>query len=196
MIDDSENIDRNRAFGKIIQNSDPVSLVMKAQNLNGLADKFNDIKESKYQSQAREPLGKAYQRGYNLPAVIQSNEFKYGVPSGIQCSAKDLIYPAGGSLEERPETAAMYAKTHGNIPAGAQKNRDYQWSIDPRSHVFGYGEKRIPNGAALSIHSERYDCAFPKTIIVEKTVEDVKSTQQDQLGKSKNLGLGVKVNPD
>jgi len=50
MIDDAENIDRNRAFGKIIQNSDPVSLVMKAQNLNGLADKFNDIKESKYQS--------------------------------------------------------------------------------------------------------------------------------------------------
>jgi hypothetical protein len=33
------------------------------------------------------------------------------------------------------------------------------------------------NGAALSIHSERYDCDFPKTVVVEKTVEDVKSTQ-------------------
>ncbi len=49
--------------------------------------------------------------------------------------------------------------------------------MDPKYHAFGYGEKRIPNGAALSIHSERYDVAFPKTIIVEKTVEDVKSTQ-------------------
>ena len=40
--------------------SDHVDSVIKAQNLNGLADKFNDIKESKYASQVREPLGKAY----------------------------------------------------------------------------------------------------------------------------------------
>ena len=71
----------------------------------------------------------------------------------------------------------MYAKTHGNIPAGTQRNRNYEWPVDLSTHVFGYGEKRIPNGAALSIHSERFDCAFPKTVIVEKTVEDVKSTQ-------------------
>ena len=43
--EDVENMDRNRAFGKIITASDPVSKVIKAQNLNGLADKFNDIKE-------------------------------------------------------------------------------------------------------------------------------------------------------
>ena len=47
--------------------SDPVSAVIKAQNLNGLADKFNDIKESKYTSQMREPLGRPYTRGYNMP---------------------------------------------------------------------------------------------------------------------------------
>lgn len=119
MLEDVENIDRNRTFGKINMKSDPVNTVIKAQNLNGLADKFNDIKESKYTSCIREPLGKAYQRGYNLPEVVAEPEFKYGVPSGKQISAKDLLYPAGGSLEEKPETAAMYAKTHGNIPAGA-----------------------------------------------------------------------------
>jgi hypothetical protein len=47
---DIENLDRNRAYGKIGEPSDPVSMVIKAQNLNGLADKFNDIKESKYAS--------------------------------------------------------------------------------------------------------------------------------------------------
>lgn len=70
MVEDAENLDRNRAFGKLQTLSDPVSMVMKSQNLNGLADKFNDIKESKYASQVHEPLGKAYQRGYNLPQVI------------------------------------------------------------------------------------------------------------------------------
>jgi hypothetical protein len=50
MQEDAENIDRNRAFGKIVTASDPVSKVIKANNLNGLADKFNEIKESKYAS--------------------------------------------------------------------------------------------------------------------------------------------------
>jgi len=41
--------------------------VIKAQTLNGLADKFNDIKEEKYASKVKEPLGKGYSRGYNWP---------------------------------------------------------------------------------------------------------------------------------
>jgi hypothetical protein len=49
--EDAENLDRNRAYGKIVMASAPVGQVIKAQNLNGLADKFNDIKESKYASQ-------------------------------------------------------------------------------------------------------------------------------------------------
>ena len=188
MQEDAENIDRNRAFGKIVTASDPVSKVIKANNLNGLADKFNEIKESKYASQMREPLGQSYSRGYHMPEATQSNGFAFGVASGKQMPAKELIYPAGGSQEERPETAAMYAKTHGNIPAGTQKNRNYNWPVDVATHVFGYGEMRVPNGAGSAIHAERIDDAFPKTVIVEKTVEDVKGTQNDLLGKSKNLG--------
>ena len=97
MREDVENMDRNRAFGKIVTASDPVSTVIKANNLNGLADKFNDIKESKYASQLREPLGKPYTRAYNMPDVTHSNGFAFGVASGKQMSAKDLIYPQGGS---------------------------------------------------------------------------------------------------
>lgn len=54
----------------------------------------------------------------------------------------------------------------------------------------------MPNGAASSIHAERIDNAFPTTVIVEKTVEDVKGTIQDQLGVSKNLGTGVRFHQD
>ena len=46
------------------------------------------------------------------------------------------------------------------------------------------------NGAALALHSERPEEAFPKTIIVQKTVEDHKAVASDLLGASRNLGQG------
>jgi len=42
----------------------------------------------------------------------------------------------------------------------------------------------------MALHSERYDNAFPKTVIVKKTVEDHKAVASDLLGVSKNLGQG------
>ena len=41
LIADVENLDRNSAFGKQSLASEKVDEVVKAQNLNGLADKFN-----------------------------------------------------------------------------------------------------------------------------------------------------------
>ena len=108
--------------------------------MTGLAEKFNDIKESGYASSIREPLGKTYVRGHELPASTQSNGFKFGVPSGVCLSAKELLYPAGGSYEERGAVAAQYEKTHGNIPAGVQKKRNYAWTLNPDEHAFGYSE--------------------------------------------------------
>ena len=103
-----------------------------------------------------------------------------------------MLFPAGGSLEEKPEHAANYAKTHGNIPAGEQKHRGYMWSsdLDPKTFPFGYGEQKLPNGVAKAVEPERYEQAFPKTVIVKKTVEDLKAVSQDPLGKVKNLGQG------
>lgn len=43
----------------------------------------------------------------------------------------------------------------------------------------------------MSIHNERFDQGFPKTVIVKKTVEDQKAVTQDQLGKTKNMGQGM-----
>lgn len=82
----------------------------------------------------------------------------------------------------------MYIKTHGNFASGEQKDRSYTWNFDKSAHRFGYGEQRLLNGAAMSIHNERFDNAFPKTVIVKKTVEDVKAVTSDMLGTSKNLG--------
>lgn len=45
-------------YGKQTFSSEHLGGVIKAQNLAGMADKFNDIMESKYKSHVKEPLGK------------------------------------------------------------------------------------------------------------------------------------------
>lgn len=163
----------------------------------GLADKFNEVKEGKYASAVREPLGKSYERGYNWPSQVAQNGpgHAFGVPTkGIQ-DAKEVLYPLGGSLEEKNETAQMYKRTHGNFAPGEQRQRDYDWASNsrvgngnPAAHSFGYGEQRMLNGAAKSIMPERIDEGFPKTVIVKKIVEDQKAVTSDMLGTVKNLG--------
>ncbi len=58
-------------YGKPTGGSEHVSEVVKAQNLSGLADYHNDLKEGQYQSHIREPLGKSYVRGHKLPEVVE-----------------------------------------------------------------------------------------------------------------------------
>jgi len=40
------------------------------------------------------------------------------VATGYSVPAKEVLYPAGGSLEEKADTAKMYQKTHGNFGPG------------------------------------------------------------------------------
>lgn len=175
MINDTPNVPDHFAYGKKTYGSDHVNHVIKAQNLNGLADKFNDIKEAKYASNVREPLGQAFQRNYNWPQPASTNGFKFGVPTVGSESAKEVLYPIGGEMEERQDIAKMYNKTHGNFAPGEQRNREYNWTVDKTQHRFGYGEQRLLNGAAMSLHNERFESGFPKTVIVKKTVEDHKA---------------------
>lgn len=108
---------------------------------------------------------------------------QFGVPTQGLESAKDMLYPMGGAhIHENKDTHAMYRKTHGNYAPGEQKQRDYNWKFEPADHAFGYGEKRVLNGAALALHNERHEEAYPKTVIVQKTVEDHKAVSADILG--------------
>ena len=170
---------------------------MQAQNLTGLAARFNDIKEGKYASNLREPLAKGFERNYNWPSDISEHNkenFPFGVPTVSSDSVKDIVNPQKGPIINDPAVQKMYKKTHGNFEPGEQKDREYDWSknnIDKNTFRFGYQEQIQINGAAKSLHAERSDySSFPKTVIVRKTVEDVKATQSDLLGKARNLGQG------
>lgn len=85
-------------------------------------------------------------------------------------------------MEERPEHKKMYIKTHANYEPGEQRRRDYNWETNagiqgkPDTFAFGFGEQRLLNGASKAVHAERHEESFPKTVIVQKIVEDTKGT--------------------
>jgi len=95
-----------------------VQHVIKAQNLAGFAEKTNNVLEGKYASAIREPLGYGYERGYNWPQETQTGAHAFGKPTKDSLHAKELLYAAGGSLEEKNEVKSMYIKTHGNYAPG------------------------------------------------------------------------------
>ena len=60
MINVKPPVGESHAYGKKTYGSDHVDGVIKANNLAGLADKFNEIKENKYASKTKEPLGAGF----------------------------------------------------------------------------------------------------------------------------------------
>ena len=66
MFDDKPKVGESHAFGKKIQGSDHVDGVFKAQSMEGLGGRFNEIKEAKYASNIREPLFKGFERNYEI----------------------------------------------------------------------------------------------------------------------------------
>lgn len=109
---------KDHAYGKPQFGSDHVDVVIKSQNLSGLADKFNDTLESKYDSVKREPLGRSYQRNYNWPEQAQNGKIAFGMPSKDVTDAKRILFPAGGAAPESYEHAEMYKRTHANYYPG------------------------------------------------------------------------------
>lgn len=83
------------AFGRKLAGSDHVNEVIKAQNMQGLAARFNDIKEAKYASNLREPLAKGFERKYAWPQEIEANKenYPFGLATVSSDSAKVLVNP-------------------------------------------------------------------------------------------------------
>lgn len=67
VAEDQKRYPEAHSYGKETYASEHVQDVIRAQDLKGLADRFNDIKEEKYGSHVREPLGGGYVRGYDWP---------------------------------------------------------------------------------------------------------------------------------
>ena len=91
------------SYGKETYASEHVKDVIRAQDMKGLADRFNDIKEDKYGSHVREPLGAGYQRIYEWPEKADNGNMEFGVTSQGLDSAKEMIFPQGMYLNTTAE---------------------------------------------------------------------------------------------
>lgn len=57
-------------------------------------------------------------RDYQWPTQANQGKIAFGLPSKELANAKEIIYPAGGARDEKPDTLEMYKRTHGNFGAG------------------------------------------------------------------------------
>ena len=139
-----------------------------------------DHAEQRYLSSKREPLGKTPACPYDLPEHLNRNG--YGMPTRNSENAKNVIYSCGDR-----EAAELH-------PAGAQRNRQYNWAkagIDPTRHRFGVtGEPRREDTSTLIAPRQS------ETVLLPKLTRDVQTLTHHEVGKSRNLGLGVRTGVD
>ena len=69
----------NIVHGVKTLDSDHVNDCIKGRNLSGINNFVNNIKEDKYSSHQREPLGKSIRRHYEFPNQVNEEKFKFGV---------------------------------------------------------------------------------------------------------------------
>ena len=67
--------------GAKTKHSEHVNDCIKGDNLSGINHFINQIKEQKYASSRREPLGQGIQRNYVFPNKTKDEEFRFGVPT-------------------------------------------------------------------------------------------------------------------
>ena len=178
------------AYGKKSHVSDHVNQIIGPNKSQSLAQYEKELRENKYASSIKEPLGKGFERGYSYPNQVHSNEFKFGQQTEVSESSKLLIFPLNGQKEENPEVKALYFKSHGVTEAGEQVTRNYQWPFDKTQQRFGLADPPEINGVATSLRPEALNGSHPKTEIIHKNVEDYRNSNHEELGRSKNLGTG------
>jgi Ni/Co efflux regulator RcnB len=154
-------------------------------------ERINQLKAERiYKSTKREQLGKTVDRGNALPSkfAIDNEPFGCGGTRTQSVAAKDVIFPAYD--ENIDKGGEIYVRSHGSYAPGEQRNRHYQWPVDPHSTRFGCkGDTIAFGGVSKNINDIlKYTDERPSALSV-KRVEDFRN-MGDILGQSRNLGQG------
>lgn len=169
-----------------------------------LQDQMVVAREQIYATVRREPLGKSYTRGFNLPESGDPRGHTYGKAyRGVGepddrggFAAKGSLYP---SVEASDEVyREQYIKSHHAYDVGQQKSRHYQWPSnieqDKKAHVFGVGvgSHKAMNNTSASIQQQFQ--APPGQLVISERAEAM-ANLKDQLGKARNLLQGRAADP-
>lgn len=187
----------DRPFGIKVEKTDSAEAVMKYYPDSELMRWRQERQEDIYESSKREPLGKSYNRGHVIPGGL-GTERPFGTTIGavaksLRPEAKELIFPLQSVDDEHDSKAhTQYVTSHKDYAPGEQRRRNYDWAasgVDPLSQSFGLAEK-IPytDGVAKALNPLLDEENKASAEIVRKRVEDFKMTNNDELGRVKNLG--------
>ncbi|CAM9721874.1 unnamed protein product [Scytosiphon promiscuus] len=173
-IGDVEEIDPKISFGSGgVKASDHVTDVWRQPGADTDVNRLKlGLAETVYRSTQREPLGKGYQRGHQLPQKVKNKAFMFGVSSDKSEAAKELLYP-------RPSDPDMQESSLRCGP-GEQRRRGYDWQVDIENHRFGRPGS-LASPLCLDSGGE------PPSGVVSKKLDDFRETQ-DTIGRARNLG--------
>lgn len=91
----------------------------------------------------------------------------------------------------------MYLKSHGSFEPGEQKNREFEWNVNPAEYRFGKGEKNpVHNEMYQVMHPEAVAESFKQTKFVKTNYDDFVNFKDDKLGKPRNLGQTTNLPAD
>eukprot|EP00746_Dinoflagellata_sp_MGD_P162671 gnl/MRDRNA2_/MRDRNA2_90329_c0_seq1.p1 gnl/MRDRNA2_/MRDRNA2_90329_c0~~gnl/MRDRNA2_/MRDRNA2_90329_c0_seq1.p1 ORF type:complete len:513 (+),score=78.21 gnl/MRDRNA2_/MRDRNA2_90329_c0_seq1:64-1602(+) len=158
----------------------------------GIAAYRHERGEAVYESTKKEPLGKTYDRGHNVPLP----EKGFGVPSAEAEDGKEVIFPRGVKPEEE-YIRQRYVKTHGNFAPGEMFTREYNWPEESRGEHFRFGVKQTSGndqggeGAKMALSPNlEDDGSYPKTRFIQRTSEDYRSVVHPKLARTRNYQQG------
>jgi len=160
--------------------------------------------EDVYKSSKAEPLGRTALRGHQLPEHLNHapfGDFIDAKDKSYNPRSKEVIYPPDvDTTSDDPALHQMYLKSHMAFQAGEQRRRNYDWdaaNIDPGTHKFGAVEKDVyREGVAKALNPAIDENFRDKVNIVPKRLEHFKITDQDELGRPRNLGHGKQLPAD
>eukprot|EP00904_Undaria_pinnatifida_P010860 jgi/Undpi1/6904/HiC_scaffold_21.g09379.m1 len=125
------------------------------------------LAEIVYHSSKREPLGKSYQRGHQLPQKVRHHYNGCDSLLGIQpCTHSNTTV-----IEQGRRT---------RCGPGEQRRRGYKWDVDTERHTFGR-----PGSLARPLRLD--SGSEPDSRLVSKRLDDFRETQ-DVVGRVKSLG--------
>lgn len=75
-----QNIDPNQIYGKRTDNSDTFQDTL-VNNKRLHSNPVVQVKEERYETSIREPIGRGYSRGHVLPPVTNTDQFRFGKPT-------------------------------------------------------------------------------------------------------------------
>ena len=160
-VADDHDHDRVGIYGRAEPVGVKVHEVLNSAPKSQLIETTTAKKEAIYLSHKREPLGKAYMRGHQLPTELLGDGFGRPTPQDVAGDqTKELLHPRE-RIVPQPEHR-LYVKSHANSDPGEQRRRGYSWKskeghIDPAMYRFGAsvrGPFLLPAPLALEANSD------------------------------------------